>query len=43
MNKYVNEKTGAVIETECELKGADWKPVKEAKGKAAEKKGEKKK
>ena len=37
--KYINTKTGAIIETECVIKGENWKLLKAApKNKKAEKK-----
>lgn len=33
MNKYINTKTGAIIETECVIKGENWKTLKGAKPK----------
>lgn len=29
--KYINTKTGAIIETECVIKGENWEPLKAAK------------
>lgn len=38
VNKYINTKTRAIIETECVIKGGDWEPVKSTRrNKKAEK------
>lgn len=29
--KYINTKTKAIIETDCLIKGGDWKPLEETK------------
>lgn len=29
--KYINTKTKSVIDTECTIKGGDWKPLEEKK------------
>lgn len=33
--KYINEKTGAVLETECEIFGGDWKEESKRKRKSS--------
>ena len=38
--KYINAKTGAIIETDCVIKGENWEPLKAIKkNKKAEKEG----
>ena len=31
VNKYINVKTGAIIETDCVIKGEKWEPLKTTK------------
>ena len=40
--KYIYEKTGAIVDSPCELKGEGWKPLEAPKKKENPKKGVKK-
>ena len=42
MNKYLNKRTGVVIDVPCRLEGPDWEEVTEAKTEAPEEKAPKK-
>ena len=39
--RYINTKTGGLVETDCVVKGGDWEPYKEETKKAGKKKGKK--